>query len=50
VAYYFQKALDILSAREDTVFVTSSTMGDWFIGADGTDGAGMADYSAGAPQ
>ena len=50
VAYYFQKALDLLSAREDTVFVTSSTMGDWFIAADGTNGADMASYSTGAPQ
>lgn len=50
IAYYFEKALDLLMARDDTVFVTSSTMGDWFIEADGTGGAEVAAYNEGPPQ
>jgi peptidoglycan/xylan/chitin deacetylase (PgdA/CDA1 family) len=42
VAYHFEKALDILCARDDTVFVTSTTLGEWFIEADGTGGAAVA--------
>ncbi|MDJ0858851.1 MAG: polysaccharide deacetylase family protein [Dinoroseobacter sp.] len=38
-AHYFEKALDLLKARDDTVFVTSSQMGDWFVSADATGGA-----------
>ena len=34
VAHYFERALDLLCSRDDTVFVTSSTLGDWFIAAD----------------
>lgn len=49
IAHFFEKALDLLMARDDTVFVTSSTMGDWFIQADGTDGAEVADYNDGFP-
>ncbi|MFK7751833.1 MAG: polysaccharide deacetylase family protein [Sedimentitalea sp.] len=49
VAYYFEKALDMLMARDDTVFVTSSTLGDWFIKADGTNGAELAPFNAGPP-
>lgn len=49
VAYYFEKALDVLQAREDTVFVTSSTLGDWFVEADGTDGAHLEAYRDGPP-
>jgi allantoinase len=37
-AYYMEKALDLLSARHDTQFVTSSQIADWFIEADGTYG------------
>lgn len=33
-AYYMEKALDMLMARQDTVFVTSSEIADWFIAAD----------------
>ena len=43
IAYYFEKALDKLMAREDVVFVTSSEIGDWFIEADGTHGAHLSD-------
>jgi peptidoglycan/xylan/chitin deacetylase (PgdA/CDA1 family) len=43
IAYYFEQALDLLMARDDTVFVTSSVMGDWFIDADGTDGTDLTD-------
>jgi peptidoglycan/xylan/chitin deacetylase (PgdA/CDA1 family) len=42
VAYHFEKALDLLCARDDTIFVTSSIMGDWFVDADGTGGAEVA--------
>ena len=49
ITYYFEQALDLLAARDDTVFVTSSTMGDWFIAADGTNGAEVADYNEGPP-
>lgn len=33
-AYYMEKALDLLQARSDTVFLTSSQIADWFIAAD----------------
>ena len=49
IAYYYEQALDLLMARDDTVFVTSSIMGDWFVAADGTGGAEVAPYSAGPP-
>jgi allantoinase len=38
LAHQFSKALDLLQARDDTVFMTSSQIGDWFIAADGTNG------------
>jgi peptidoglycan/xylan/chitin deacetylase (PgdA/CDA1 family) len=50
IAYYFEKALDLLAARDDTVFVTSSIMGDWFVRADGTNGAEVAGFSKEAPK
>ncbi|WP_425093296.1 polysaccharide deacetylase family protein [Tropicimonas sp. S265A] len=34
IAQGFEQALDLLAARDDTVFVTSSQMGDWFTAAD----------------
>lgn len=37
-AYYMEQALDLLAARGDTVFVTSSEIADWFIKADATNG------------
>ncbi|MFT5507462.1 MAG: allantoinase [Hyphomicrobiaceae bacterium] len=39
IAYQFEKALDILVARDDITFMTSSQIGDWFVAADGTGGA-----------
>ncbi|MEM7750495.1 MAG: hypothetical protein AAF346_19760, partial [Pseudomonadota bacterium] len=39
IAYHFEKALDLLMARSDVVFATSSQIGDWFVAADGTGGA-----------
>jgi hypothetical protein len=42
VAYHFEKALDLLMQRDDTIFVTSSDIGDWFRAADGTEGAQVA--------
>ncbi len=41
-AYYLEKMLDLLLARDDTVFVTGSEICDWFIDADGTNGAAVA--------
>ena len=35
-AYYLEKALDLLIQRNDTVFVTSSGIADWFLAADKT--------------
>ena len=49
IAYHFEKALDLLLARDDTVFVTSSVIGDWFVQADGTNGAEVAEFSATPP-
>ena len=43
-AYYFEKALDLLLARQDTQFVTSSEVADWFIEADGTGGHNLPAY------
>lgn len=37
-SYYMEKALDLLMERDDTIFVTSSQIADWFIAADGTGG------------
>lgn len=42
IAHHFEKILDRLMARDDTVFVTSSQIGDWFVAADGTAGAAVA--------
>jgi allantoinase len=41
-SYYLEKALDMLQAHNDTVFVTSSEIADWFIKEDGTGGAELA--------
>lgn len=49
IAYHFEKALDILLNRNDTVFVTSSQMGDWFIEADGTHGAALQPFNEAPP-
>jgi peptidoglycan/xylan/chitin deacetylase (PgdA/CDA1 family) len=43
IAYFFEKALDLLVNRSDTIFVTSSEIGDWFVAADGTGGADLGD-------
>lgn len=49
LAHHLAQALDLLAARDDTVFVTSSEMGDWFVAADGTGGAGVAAFNDGPP-
>lgn len=49
LAYYFEKALDLLVNRSDTVFVTSSQMGDWFIEADASYGAELEAFNDGPP-
>ena len=49
IAYHFEKALDILVARDDVTFMTSSEIGDWFIAADGTGGAALAAFNDGPP-
>lgn len=38
---WFDRILDLLLARDDTVFVTGSEIHDWFVAADGTGGAGL---------
>lgn len=43
IAYYFEQALDLLMKRDDTIFVTSSIMGNWFIDADKTNGIEVED-------
>ncbi len=40
-ACYFADMLDLLLARADTIFVTGSEIADWFVEADGTDGAAV---------
>ncbi|MCR9125598.1 MAG: polysaccharide deacetylase family protein [Rhodobacteraceae bacterium] len=47
IAHYFAQALDLLLQRDDTVFVTSSVLGDWFVAADGTGGAELAGFGEG---
>lgn len=37
-AHYLEKALDLIMARCDAQFMTSSQIADWFIAADGTGG------------
>ena len=49
IAYYFEKALDRLLAHPQTIFMTSREIGDWFIEADGTDGAEVAQYAQTPP-
>jgi allantoinase len=34
IAYHFEQALDLLVSRDDTTFVTSSVIGDWFTAAE----------------
>ncbi len=41
-AYYLGEMLDMLLARDDTIFVTGSDIADWFVEADGTNGAHVA--------
>lgn len=38
LAHQFERCLDMLTARRDVVFMTSSEIGDWFVEADGTGG------------
>lgn len=42
VAFQFERCLDLLLARDDVVFMTSSEIGDWFVEADGTGGREVA--------
>lgn len=49
IAYYFEKGLDRLLAHPQTIFMTSQQIGDWFIEADGTDGAEVAGYRDAPP-
>lgn len=43
VAHYFEQALDLLVQRDDTVFATSTEIGEWFVQADGTNGKELTD-------
>jgi len=45
IAHHFEAALDLLQARDDTIFMTSSGIGDWYASAD-PDGAGRVMESA----
>ena len=45
IAHLFEKALDLLLAHPDTVFLTSSQIGGWFAEADDTGGAEVAAYT-----
>jgi len=45
VAYWFEKCLDILMDHPKTIFMTSQQIGDWFVTADGTNGAEVAAYT-----
>lgn len=49
IAYYFEKALDILMAHPQVTFMTSHQIGDWFIDAEGTNGADVAAYTDSMP-
>lgn len=40
VAHHFARSLDLLLARDDVIFMTSSEIGDWFVAADGSEGQG----------
>lgn len=46
IAHTFKQALELLAARDDTVFVTSSEMGDWFTAADAAGAARVAEEDA----
>ena len=45
--YYLEKVLDLLMAREDTIFVTSDGIADWFLAVDKT---GLRDLEAALAQ
>ena len=49
IAYYFEKTLDLLLAHPQSIFMTSHQIGDWFIEADGTDGAHVAQFNEAPP-
>jgi len=49
VAHWLQRTLDLLCARDDVIFMTSSEIGDWFLEADGTGGAHLESYREAAP-
>lgn len=40
--HHLARMLDLLLARDDAIFVTGSEIADWFIAADGTNGAAVA--------
>ncbi len=44
IAHQLDQALDLLAARDDTVFMTSSTLGDWFKSADPDGGARVMEF------
>ncbi len=49
VAHWFERTLDLLTARDDVIFMTSSEIGDWFVEADGTHGAAVDAFRDAAP-
>ena len=42
VAYWFEKAWDVLQQHRETPFMTFGGIGDWFIETDSTNGADVA--------
>ncbi|MEM1316068.1 MAG: polysaccharide deacetylase family protein [Pseudomonadota bacterium] len=49
IAHWFGRTLDRLMARDDTVFMTSSQIGDWYLGQDPDGGAALEEFNDGPP-
>jgi hypothetical protein len=49
VAHHFARCLDLLLARDDVTFMTSSQIGDWFVEAEGSQGADLEPFRDGPP-
>jgi peptidoglycan/xylan/chitin deacetylase (PgdA/CDA1 family) len=49
VAHHFARCLDLLLARDDVAFMTSSQIGDWFVEAEGSQGAELEPFRDGPP-
>ena len=49
IAHWFEKCLDILIEHPKTIFMTSQQIGDWFVAADGSGGAEVAEFEDSPP-